>query len=354
MPAYRTDRSYDWNYRHGPCLTGPRPLVPATPLKDFLGIAVRSRLGIAAGLLLNARWIEAYARLGYDILTYKTVRSLRRDCQRMPNWVFLDPARVDPLDPGQRFRLAAARPRGTAPAFCSVSFGMPSKEPALWMADVARARQALGRGQALVVSVVASPGPGAGRREMVEDFARLTAMAREAGAQAIEANLSCPNVLTPEAQIFNDAALSAEIAAAMRRAARGRPVLLKVGHIPDDGTLRRFLRRVAGKADALTMVNGFSRPVLDRKGRPAYGPGRESAGILGRDIFAPCVDIVGRAARHIARERLDLALVGVGGVDGPDRAAAYFAAGAEAVEMGSAPSFDPGLAIRLKAAHPEW
>jgi dihydroorotate dehydrogenase len=354
MRTYRIDRSYDWNYEHGPSYPGPFPKVPPTPLKDFFGIPVRSRLGIAAGLLLNARWIDTYARLGFDILTYKTVRSLHRACHPLPNWVYLDPsATVDPQRAGQSFRTVAAAPRGGR-VFSSVSFGMPSKAPAVWMKDVARARRRLKPGQALIVSVVASPGAGAGIQEMIDDFANLTAMAREAGAQMIEANLSCPNVLTPEAQIFQDAELSGAIARAMRKAALGRPVALKVGYLPDDGRLRRLLRAVDGAADALTMVNGFSRPIVDRRGRAAFGQGREAAGILGDRIREPCVDIVGRAVRHIDRDRLGLRVIAVGGVFAPADAALYFDAGAAAVMMGSAPMFDPMLAIRMKAAHPEW
>jgi dihydroorotate dehydrogenase len=351
--AYRVERSYDWNYRHGPRLTRRAPSVPATPLKDFLGYPVRSRLGIAAGLLLNARWIRAYAARGYDILTYKTVRSAERVCYALPNWVFLDPGiRVRPDEARQRFA-TVARPKAGA-EFSSVSFGMPSKAPRVWMPDVARARAALGRGQVLVVSVVASPGAGASAREIVGDFADLAAMAREAGAHIVEANLSCPNVLTPEAQIYQDADLSKAIGRAMTRAVTGLPVALKIGHLATGRPLDGLLRALAGELRAVTMVNGFSRPVMGQGNRPAYGKGREAAGILGANIFEPCAAMVESAMRTIRREALGLEVIAVGGVFGEAQAARYFRAGAAAVTMGSAPMFDPDLAIRLKHAHPEW
>ena len=84
LGTYRTDRSYAWNYEHGPVWDGPMPAVPDTPPKHFFGLEVASRIGISAGLLLNARWIAFYARCGYDILTYKTVRSRQRACHAMP------------------------------------------------------------------------------------------------------------------------------------------------------------------------------------------------------------------------------------------------------------------------------
>nr|MCU0897044.1 hypothetical protein [Burkholderiales bacterium] len=226
MGTYRVDRSYDWNYAHGPVWDGPLPRVPATPLKRFLGMPVRSRLGVAAGLLLNARWVELYARLGYDIVTYKTVRSRARRCHPMPNWVTVDAP--EPLGRGEtRCVTKPRRDADPAAVTASVSFGMPSKDPEGWMPDVGRARKALKPGQVLVVSVVASPGAGDGERAMIGDFANLAAMAREAGAQVVEANLSCPNVCTAEGDIYLDAGLSGRIARAMRAAAGPVPVLLK-------------------------------------------------------------------------------------------------------------------------------
>jgi predicted dehydrogenase len=98
LGTYRTDRSYAWNYEHGPIWAGPMPVVPETPSKHFFGLEVASRIGISAGLLLNARWIGLYARCGYDILTYKTVRSRQRVCHPMPNWLFVDAADAEDLN----------------------------------------------------------------------------------------------------------------------------------------------------------------------------------------------------------------------------------------------------------------
>ncbi len=356
LGTYRIDRSYEWNYAHGPGWNGPLPEVPATPSKRFFGIEVASRLGISAGLLLNARWIDFYARCGYDILTYKTVRSRRRACQPLPNWLFVDPADVAHVaEPGHALH-ALRRPPGADPRewTCTVSFGMPSRDPATWMADVARARAALGTRQALIVSVVASPAEGWGADDIERDFGRLAAMAREAGAQLVEANLSCPNVRSAEGDLYLDAALSGRIARALRAGAGALPVLLKIGHVPDDERLAGLLRAVAGKASGLVIVNGVSRPVLDAAGGAAFGPGRAQAGILGRGVHPIGVADVARALALIRRDRLDLEVVGVGGIASVADAAAYFDAGACAALMGSAPMADLALAARIKAQHPEW
>ena len=72
--VYRVNRSYAWNYGHAPSLPRVRRLPAGTGGKLF-DHALNSPLGIAAGPLLNSRWVEAYARIGYDVLTYATVRS---------------------------------------------------------------------------------------------------------------------------------------------------------------------------------------------------------------------------------------------------------------------------------------
>jgi dihydroorotate dehydrogenase (NAD+) catalytic subunit len=351
--TYREDRSYEWNYEHGPVFDGPWPAVPRTKPKRFLGLPVNSRLGIPAGLLLNSRWIEAYARLGYDLLTYKTVRSSARRCYPKPNWLYV-PEAGGVEQPGRTMRAVGTRNADAARVTATVSFGMPSKAPDVWMEDVARARAALGPRQVLIVSVVATPAEGGNERELVADFADLTAMAREAGAHVVEANLSCPNVCTAEGEIFHDARLSGKVARAMRQAAGRVPVLLKIGYLPEKRPLASLLRAVSGQASGVVMVNGVARPVLDRAGRAAFGDGRKVAGILGRGIHELCVASVREAVAIRDKQLLDLDIIGVGGVAAVDDAARFFDVGAAAVMMGSAPMYDPTLAVRMKAAHPDW
>src|SRR4051812_14879219 len=88
--AYDISQSYESNYDRGPRFTSPPPEISLTPMKNFLGLPVRSRLGISAGLLLNSKWIVAYGQRGFDILTYKTVRSAQRPSYPPPNWVFVE------------------------------------------------------------------------------------------------------------------------------------------------------------------------------------------------------------------------------------------------------------------------
>ena len=353
-PTYRIDRSFEWNAANGPDYAGPWPAVPETSLKDFLGLKVRSRLGVAASILTGARWVETYARLGFDILTYKTVRSATRRCYDLPNWHFLDPATVADLardDVAQR--VLPETPEQPIEATAVGSFGMPSSAPSFWTDDIAHCRALLEPGQVLIVSVVATVTAKTTESDVIAEFETLARRVRQAGADAVEANLSCPNVGRREGEVYRNPELSAKIAAAIRRGAGGAPVTVKIGHIAEAALLEALLRALDGKADGVTMINGASRRIVDATGAPAYGADRESAGVIGGALHHLALDNVRTASAIIRRDGLALKLIGVGGATSPERIQAFLDAGAAAVEAASGAVWNPHLAIEAKRALPD-
>src|SRR5262245_59270420 len=92
-PRYDRTQTYDWNYDHAPDPVAVQ--TPALPGRwEVCGTRVGSPLGVPAGPLLNGRWVLYYASLGFDVLTYKTVRSGPRPCYPLPN---LQPVHCGPL-----------------------------------------------------------------------------------------------------------------------------------------------------------------------------------------------------------------------------------------------------------------
>ena len=135
LPRYDRLQSYDWNYAYAPePVEADVPAIPGT--WDFCGLPVASPLGVAAGPLLNGRWVRYYESLGFDVLTYKTVRSIERACYPLPNLV---PVEVEQMAGGEGEVPAAETMRRT----WAVSFGMPSKAPSVWRADVEETRKLL-------------------------------------------------------------------------------------------------------------------------------------------------------------------------------------------------------------------
>ena len=209
-------------------------------------------------------------------------------------------------------------------------------------------------GQVLIASVTASPQPDWTPEQIAADFAHCANWAAEAGADAIEANLSCPNVCSAEGSVYRDAAFSRLVAQAVRSSIGKRPLLLKIGYFAQQNELSDFLREVSSAADGVTMVNGISRPVLTPEEKPAFGPSSAQAGVLGRSIHPHSVQAVRAARQVIAEEGLDLCLLAVGGASVAEDIADFFSAGADAVLMGSSPMYCPDLAAKAKSANPFW
>lgn len=348
--TYDIGRTYDANYETGPKFASAPPAVPAGPRKSFLGRSVRSRIGIAAGLLLNRKWIGGYARRGFDLLTYKTVRSSYRPCYELPNWVFVEEAQDEP----GTFRIAEELPADPADLSSSVCFGMPSMGPEVWREDVRRAKSELSDGQLLIVSVVATPEKDWTVEMLAADFALCAGWAVGAGADVIEANFSCPNVCSSEGSIYRDPVTSRTVCEAIREAIGDTPLLIKTGHFETDRELAVYLKALHGVANGVTMVNCIIGKVVRGDGQAAFGDQFVEAGILGRAIHDPCVESVRQAVEIIGREKLDLTVAAVGGAAREEDVARYFAAGSDAVLFGSAPMYLPNLAAELKRAHPEW
>ena len=117
------DRSYSWNYSHVPTLPRVRRLPHGRGGKLF-DRQLNSGLGIASGPLLNSKWIEGYARLGYDVLTYKTVRSMAAPAHALPN--------IRPVENHEHAAVATRRSQTNGHPTLAVSMGMPSAEPDVW------------------------------------------------------------------------------------------------------------------------------------------------------------------------------------------------------------------------------
>src|SRR2546423_15118777 len=135
--VYRVDRSYSWNYSHVPTLPRVRRL-PFAPGGKLFDHQLNSGLGIASGPLLNSKWIEAYARLGCDVLTYKTVRSMAVPAHALPN--------IPPVENHEHAAGATRRSPSNGHPPLAVALGMPSAEPDVCGKDVARAKDKTGAG----------------------------------------------------------------------------------------------------------------------------------------------------------------------------------------------------------------
>lgn len=307
----------------------------------LFGHPLNSSLGIAAGPLLNSKWVESYARLGFDVLTYATVRSTFRPAHVLPNI-----RHVGNLEQGA---VVARRPALNGDTTIAVSFGQPSMEPEVWRKDVRRARERIGPGQILIVSVIGTPQPDGDAEALIEDYARCAGWAAESGADAVEVHLATPNPFVDQAQpIYENVPLAAGILHRVRTTVTV-PVLAKLGPFKTPRLLHETATKLASWANGYVLVHGIARKVLDDKGRPAFeGAGRERADIVGAQTYAVAARQVEEMLAWRRAGAWDRAVLGVGGISTVERARDLLREGADAVLVATAALFDPLFAARFR------
>jgi len=222
---------------------------------------------------------------------------------------------------------------------------MGCPNPEYLLEDIAKAKSELADGQILVVSVVGTPREG---ESFVDDFARTAMIAKEAGAEIIEANFSCPNVgKSTEGSIYSDPESVGEIASRIVGEIGDLPLIIKVGWYKDENKMKEvFQAATRAGVQAISGINTVGRKVVKADGSPALGPTRETSGVCGGPIRSYALDFIKKARKIIDEEKLGLTLIGVGGAIEPEHFDQFLDAGANVTMSATGMMWDPYLAIR--------
>ncbi|RSX55293.1 diguanylate cyclase [Bifidobacterium samirii] len=391
-PFYDVNLSYDDNYAKGPfgafaealadsSATSPSAAghpsdsddsaaAPSTPAVDFLGHRVGLPFGIPAGPLLNERFTTAAFRAGFDLATYKTVRSRAWGCNAFPNVLAVHPRSADgSLTPGsaELDEGVLADTRYEQPISISNSFGVPSRDPDEWQPDMRRAIEAAGDGQLLIPSFQGSRTDGMTTDDYIADHVATARLVAETGADLMVMNTSCPNE-GHNRLLCHDPELVGRITEAVKGEIGDRALAIKLAYIPpveveggwgegrrivDDSALEFMVRQTAarGTVQAFSAINTISARLVDQDGNQALpGAGRDRSGVCGRAIRGAGLDMVSRLAAIREKLGLDYTIIGLGGVVEPEDYLAYRTAGADAVMSATGAMWDATLARRIKAA----
>ena len=166
------------------------------------------------------------------------------------------------------------------------------------------------------------------------DYADVcAALDAEAGIEAVELNVSCPNV-----EEAADAV--AELVAAARAATRHTLYVKLSPAVPDIAELARAAESAG--ADGFTLVNTLRGLALDNELRPRLGRG--AGGLSG-----PALKHVALAAVWACRLATTLPIVGLGGVMTGRDALELVAAGANTVALGTVLFADPEAPGRVRS-----
>lgn len=335
--------------RDGSPLSFSRLRLNPTRLVDF---DLSFPLGVpACALTPNASYIGYFAARGFDLVTYKTVRDRPWKPHPYPQWAFAVDA-DDDLTPEKFDQPVAASmeywPAQPPRSSLVNSFGVPSLPPDEWQRDVEESKRTLSKGQVLMVSVMGSPEVAANQAELVDQFARAAAMARDAGADIVEVNLSCPNTGDQDI-ICRDPEMSALVLQAVTRELRltRTPVFIKVSYLPRR-RLEALIESCARFVQGIVAINTVSVPVIKPGGRTFFD-GRERAGLSGAAIKGLALEVArGLTDLRESSPSYDFSVIGVGGVMDRSDFEEYREVGVDAVQTCSGAWMNPDLALDIR------
>jgi len=347
-------KTFDDNFDHGPYLSKtPAYQNSGEPTYSFLGHKLYSPFGIAAGSLPTSKHAQGAFKRGFDVVCYKTQRSVPFPANEFPNVVYIDIKGSLTLERAAkplRGLLNSAEP--LEKMTITNSFGNPSRGPDFWVDDMKQAVAVQGKGQLLIASVVGTIQDGFTPEEYYDDFAKTAALAVSAGVQAIELNLSCPNVASEGVLCYNhDAVVS--VCRKAKEALGNLPLIAKIGYFSPDqqDLLEKIVLDTKGYISAFSAINTIPAAVVDEQGKQLLpGEGRLKSGICGASIKWAGLDMVQRLNALRKQHSLKYEIIGVGGVMSPTDFHDYRKAGADVVQSVTAAMWNDQLAAEIKAS----
>lgn len=170
----------------------------------------------------------------------------------------------------------------------------------------------------------------------IEDYAAVTRRFDDSPIDAIEINISCPNIKEGGVQFGNYPEMSAKVVAACR-AETSKPIIAKLS--PNQTDIRENARMcIEAGSDALAVINTVMGMAVDVESRtPVIG---NVQGGLSGPAIRPIALLKVHQVYEVARKH-DVPIIGQGGICTSHDALEFIIAGASAVGLGTALFYDP-------------
>jgi dihydroorotate dehydrogenase (NAD+) catalytic subunit len=170
----------------------------------------------------------------------------------------------------------------------------------------------------------------------IEEYVEVTQRFDQSPIDAIEINISCPNVKEGGVAFGNYPDMSAQVVAACRRVTR-KPLITKLS--PNQTDIRENARRcIEAGTDALAVINTIMGMAIDVESRrPVIG---NVQGGLSGPAIKPIALLKVHQVYDVARQHR-IPIIGQGGITTAHDALEFLIAGASAVGIGTALFYDP-------------
>lgn len=183
----------------------------------------------------------------------------------------------------------------------------------------------------------------------VEEYEQVTRLFDQSPIDAIEINISCPNVKEGGVAFGNYPDMSAQVVEACRRVT-GKPLITKLS--PNQTDIRENARRcIEAGTDALSVINTVMGMAIDAQTRrPVIG---NIQGGLSGPAIKPIALLKVRQVYDVAHKH-GIPIIGQGGVTTANDAIEFLIAGATAVGIGTALFYDPLVCKRVNAGMADY
>ncbi len=178
----------------------------------------------------------------------------------------------------------------------------------------------------------------------VEEYVRVTERFEDSPIDAIEINISCPNVKEGGVAFGNDPDMSARVVEACRKATR-KPLITKLS--PNQTDIAENARRcIDAGADAFAVINTLMGMAIDIESRtPVIG---NNQGGLSGPAIKPVALLKVHQVAQVCRPH-GIPIIGQGGVTSAEDALEFLIAGATSVGVGTALFYDPLICRKINA-----
>jgi dihydroorotate dehydrogenase (NAD+) catalytic subunit len=178
----------------------------------------------------------------------------------------------------------------------------------------------------------------------VEEYREVARVFDDSPIDALEINISCPNVKEGGVAFGNDPDMSARVVEACR-AVTGKPLITKLS--PNQTDIREGARRcIEAGTDGLSVINTLMGMAIDLETRrPVLG---NNQGGLSGPAIKPIALLKVHEVYQVAGPH-GIPIIGQGGVTTAEDALEFLVAGATAVGVGTALFYDPLVCPRINA-----
>ncbi len=183
----------------------------------------------------------------------------------------------------------------------------------------------------------------------IEDYVAVTKRFDNSPIDAIEINISCPNIKRGGVEFGNDPEMSARVVEACR-AQTEKPIITKLS--PNQTDIRENARKcIEAGTDAFAVINTVMGMAIDVETREPI-IGNVQGGLSGPAI-KPIALLKTKEVYEVARDH-NVPIIGQGGIATAKDAIEFLVAGAATVGVGTALFYDPLVCIKINAGIAEY